>query len=371
MRLLLSGTSNSIIAKGIGTAFATDPRVSVFTNASYGASGTVAIGDHLRGIDFADYDVCVLDYCVNEEVLLYMGVTQLEDALSNIHAMIDAASRAGCLPVLAVFANDTRMNFPRPLEEALLEKLVPAGVPVFNIYDYIESLSQRYDLAPMDMFLDPNHVHRALSHFVGREIVSFLETLDFSGLRLHEPDLWYRRLGFVPHGDLAVVGSSHETEQSTSILTRRLLHVDPGARIVCQPANRSELAGVSYNAARSWGELSDRATGTVVARIEYNNLFSLRRGLTLVTWPVKQKLESNGEPFELDYRCDPLEGEDRPPPGLQIQGLILRDLTARCPLAVLGEPGEGTRIERIVAQNRERPFVEELRTVIAERAGQG
>jgi hypothetical protein len=140
MRVVLSGTSNSILAKSVSFAFANDPAVTHFANISYGASGSVALGDHLRKIDFSQFDFCVFDYCVNEEGLIRMKQSSVNAAINNLSAAIDAASRVGCQPIILVFPISKQAIKSRPFEDAVMKTFSRLGVPVFNFYNFAPTL---------------------------------------------------------------------------------------------------------------------------------------------------------------------------------------------------------------------------------------
>lgn len=359
MRVLLSGTSNSIIAGGISTVLARSPQVTAFQNASYGASGAIAIGDHLSRTDFAQHDVCIIDYCVNEEVFLSAGTTKLEDALSHILNMVDAASRGGCLPVLLILPTHQRLGRVRPLERALMEKLRPFGVPVFNTYDYIGSLTERYGVTTDDFFMDMNHVNRWLNKFIGEQILNFLSQLDFAALTLHDTGHWYRPLTFVPHDRIVCDGDNRVVTHETRLMTRQLLSLASGARLQIDHGAPCLLSGVTLNAARSWGKLCEDGRGTEVFRTEMPSLFSSKRGLTLVSMPICPVLQLETGSTRLIFDALALEGPDRPDLRLEIAGVIVTELHQDRPLAVLAPKGEAVRIDQKVSLADEAQIIHE------------
>lgn len=367
MRVLLSGTSNSIIADGISTVLARSPDVTQFRNASYGASGTVAIGDHLRGIDFAAHDVCIIDYCVNEEVFLFQNLTALEDALSNMFNMVDAASRAGCLPVILILPTQQRIGRIRPLEAGLVARLRAFGVPFFNTYDYITALGERYAIPPDELFMDANHIQRWLNKFIGQTIIDFLKGFDFSALRLRETGQTYRPLAFLAHEQLAITGDSQTVLHETRLMTRELLSLAPGAVMQLDLASPCILSGVTLNAARSWGRLTQAESGAELFRTNVPSLFSAKRGLTLVSLPMPAPWQIGPGPAKVMFEGLALEGPDRPEIRLELSGLILTLLGQDRPLAVLAPEGEGACIDRQIDLAEEAQLVQQALQARAEK----
>ncbi|MBL8562998.1 MAG: hypothetical protein JNN06_12030 [Gemmobacter sp.] len=361
MRVLLSGTSNSIIADGISTVLARSPDVTQFRNASYGASGTVAIGDHLRGIDFAAHDVCIIDYCVNEEVFLFQNLTALEDALSNMFNMVDAASRAGCLPVVLILPTQQRIDRARPLEAGLLERLRAFGVPFFNAYDHITALGTRYGIVPDDLFMDANHIQRWLNKFIGQQIIAFLKGLDFTALRLRETGQSYRPLAFLPHERMAITGDSRIVAQESRLMTREVVSLAPGAVMQLDLPAPCILSGVTLNAARSWGRLTQAESGAELFRTNVPSLFSAKRGLTLVSLPMPAPWQIGPGPARVRFEGLALAGPDRPEIRLELSGLILTLLDQDRPLAVLAPEGEGVCIDRQIDLAEEARLVQQAR----------
>ncbi|MDE4193112.1 hypothetical protein [Phaeobacter gallaeciensis] len=365
MRVLLTGTSNSIIPAGIKRALEIDPRVTAFTNASYGASGSVAIGDHLRNVDFSQYEVCVIDYCVNEEVLLSSNASTLERAVSNIFALVDRASRAGCLPVLAIYPTQHMLYIERPFENALVESLVTRGVPVFNIYDYVIGLNERQGFSVEELFLDPHHVLRKLSFFVGRQILDFVEAIDFGALELVETGETYHSLEFIPYADLCFDGGEmQEVVRKTTLMSRNLLNVTPGTRLTVETGKASEIAGITFNLSRSWGVLSNAENGAHLLEIANKSQFTLDRELVLVSLPFHPTVPTDGRAVSLDYTANPVVGDNYPDLGLELLGLVVRNCEQSHPLAILCPAAVGPRLHEMIKPGREKALTRLLHAEI-------
>lgn len=336
MRVILSDTSNSVLAKGINYTFPNDPSVSGFTNCSYGASGTVALGDHLRKIDFSQHDFCVLDYCVNEEVFIFQNESTPEAAMNNLCAIIDAASRAGCQPIVMIFPTSTRANHKRPFEEAITAQLLSRGVPVFNFYSFAARIMAQTGIGFNDLFLDPMHVRREIGRFMGQAAIRYMASVAGAGRpSARQSDLTYHPLSFVPFDAVATSGDRLVEHRETKLAAADLLRVAPGDELRFPVGETVDVIGLTCNAARSIGTLHD-ATGAdaPLMQIKASALFSKARGLTLVTLPIAQPLRVNGGAAAIRYAFDGATTETQPDPALEVSGFVLRSTDKRLPVHI-------------------------------------
>lgn len=271
MRALLTGTSNAIITGGISRGLARSLTVRSFTNAPDGASGTVPIGDHLRTIDFRQHDVCVIDCCESDDVFLYLGKTTLERGVSIVMALVDAASRVGCLPVIAILPTLERSGLTRPLEEALLEKLGPLD---FAAYEEAEA-----------------------------EVVAEEE--------------W-----------------GQEMSRASRLINCDLLSIPPGARIIARQARQGEIAGIPCDQARTRGEIGAAGAPDPSQRTTKAAQFQHERELALVSRPLPPTATFEDGRAEIACTAGPAAPEGNPPVRLEMRGLILRDREHPKPLAV-------------------------------------
>lgn len=334
MRVLLSGTSNSVLAKSLSYSFKTDPAVTDFTNVSYGASGTVALGDHLRKIDFSQHDFCVLDYCVNEEVFIWQKDSSIFAAMNNLYAIIDASARAGCQPIVMIFPSSTRANHKRPLEEAIIDQLRARGIPVFNFYDFAARLTAQSGLGFKDLFLDPMHVRREIGHFMGNTAITYMKSVAQAGRPAPEPsELSYQPLSFVPFQEVTVSCDRQIEHRETKLAAADLLRITPDTQLEFPLDAPAEVIGMTYNAARTIGKLSPPAApGETLMEVKASGLFSKQRGLTLVTVPMTHPLSAKGDMATLQYDFHGTVTDTQPSPALELSGFVLRSLEQSLPV---------------------------------------
>lgn len=338
MRVLLSGTSNSILARGIKYPLARDPRVTSFTNRSYGASGTVALANHLQYIDFTKYDFCILDYCVNEEVFISINESTTDSAMNNLMAAVDAASRAGCQPLILILPTSTRANYPRPFETAIIDKLGEHAVPIFNFYTFSKAFCGRTGLDFKDLFLDPMHIHREIGEAIGAALVDYMATHIKVTPTTATPSYEYDPLGFIPYKQFNVTGKSIQMQRESSLLQRSLLQITPEATITATAAASGHVTGVCFDASRSVGTLTASAFQQICLSLKPNvPFFRQTRGLTLVMQPIPTPvvLDDNHK-ITLTYNFNgTLDDHIHPHAALTISGLSVRYTNQKRPLHVL------------------------------------
>lgn len=362
MRVVLSGTSNSILAKSLSYTLAHNPAVTHFTNQSYGASGSVALGDHLRQIDFAEYDFCIFDYCVNEDFLIFEKASTPDAAMNNLLAGIDAASRAGCQPIVVILPIANGAQNDRPLG-ARVRVLTQAGVPVFDGYPLTARLMAAADCSYEELFLDPMHIRREIGRFVGDAVIKHMKAAyDAGGPEVVQSDLTYQPLAFLPATALELQGRGGFETRASKLAEVTVLSAAPGARITLPfegvMERPLEVVGLSLDAARTLGTLCDADTGDVMTEIKDWALFSTKRGFTLISLPCNAPLRVDADSVSLSYDSREIEGEHKPDPMMDISGFILRAVgqdrevqiarTAQMPV-VLEEQVTDTELAELVA----------------------
>jgi hypothetical protein len=326
MRVLLSGTSNAIIAGGLSASLAHDPRITTFRNQSYGASGSVALGDHIPRINFAKYDFCVLDYCVNEEVLIHSRVSTVDSAMNNLLAAVDVASRAGCQPLVLILPRSTVANFSRPFEEAIVAELATRGVPVFNFYTFAEQLTAQNEMAFVDLFLDPMHIHREIGAAIGTALVDYMANrIDVTPIASDTP-LHYDPLHFVGHQDCDITGYSALMHRESSLLQRDCLALQPGATITLHSPSAGLLTGITFDAARTVGTLVEMTSGKVCLSLKpASAFFRETRSLTLMTLPISDPIPLDADySTTLRYDFNGALTDAHPLAALTLSGVVLR-----------------------------------------------
>ena len=337
MRVLLSGTSNAIIARGVNYPLARDPRITSFANHSYGASGTVALGDHLRDIDFSQYDFCVLDYCVNEEVFISINESTTDMAMNNLLAAVDAASLAGCQPLIVILPTSTRINYPRPFENAIMDELAARCVPVFNFYAFANDFAAQTGISFDQQFLDPMHIHREIGAAIGTALIDYMAERIETAPTLTPLARTYDPVDFVPYTAFQVKGDAQEVTRESSLMSRDCLEILPGAEITITGPCAGSVTGISFDASRSVGTISsDQSDRACLSLKPASAFFRTTRSLTQMTIPIPAPVALDGDhKATLRYTFDGALSDIHPPAAMTLSGVSLRCTGCARPVHVL------------------------------------
>lgn len=300
MRIFLTGTSNSILVNGFRKAFESDSRISKFTNNSFGASGSVAIGQHVGDVDFSEYDFCLIDYFVNQEVFLLKGEARLSDAVEDFLFLVDKCSRSGCQPIVVVFPTSTRFNFRRPYQDAVLSALSKLGVPYFDVYDLINTRLSEQKFPVSSFFLDQMHLKREIALRIGQFLCDWMHanSENASSCRLVEVEGWFRPSTFLTHHEVEAEGFT--IQRSSKLASADLLILQQGSKVTLKLPSDFELAGISFNAAKSLGLLKIQDTDQTEFKIPPSGRFQ-KRDLTMVTIPLASPPSSQDGRMDFEY----------------------------------------------------------------------
>ena len=272
MRVLLSGTSNSIIVNGISAAFEKEQRITSFVNASHGASGVVGLANHCRKIDFSKYDFCLLDYCVNEEIFVQTKVTEVASSINHMDNAISEASKAGCQPIIIIFPSVTRLNYPRPFEEEIYRRYQSLGVPIFNFYHLCFELLQQGVREFSDFFLDPAHIHHQISYSIGETICDYMSAIQAKQVprKIVQSDHRYSKIDFINCRDLSCDNPRPIIHRETRITSSDFLPLEPGDTFSVHYSQDAVLRGVAYNVARSVGSIINPINDEILFQVDIN-----------------------------------------------------------------------------------------------------
>lgn len=251
MRIAVVGTSNSMMRHGYTLPLRQSPRVKAFANHSLGVSVNLLSTLTTAGCDFSGFDVCLLDFNVNEEVYLRHGIPAetLQAALRDLVGRIWAA---GCLPVLLLLPRRS-VGLARSLTHAPTMALArELNLPVYDGFTLVERLAARPGLERKALFKDDGHLAFWVAIGLGHQLLAALLRLRrHLGERLAEP--WQH----VPHrlAPLAPVLPDRRVARQNSrfqgefTLLRQgdaplALTVPPGSQAVGLHSNLGQCAGI-------------------------------------------------------------------------------------------------------------------------------
>lgn len=252
MRVVVIGTSNSVKVTGYTAAVKLDPRIATFTNISIGASTSVHSIRSAAAIDFSQYDYCLMDFSVNEEIAIKAKAIEISLITDIVESLIIRCIAEKCLPVVLVFPRFLETSKAR-MREFYIDLAAKWKLPYFDFYPVIDVIAERTDIARLALFRDSAHVHDWMALLFGRIISDGLAHLDnVTEKFLPSAPLRGRRFASIPladrcvDGDLAVVQrvSSQSSGDFIKIEAPRMTEFCdiPGESVLGFSANLRETA---------------------------------------------------------------------------------------------------------------------------------
>ena len=354
MRILLSGTSNAVLVRGLKVPLRKDSRVTAFANHSYGSSGTLALADHLRHVDFRQFDYCVLDYCINEEDLIAQGASSVAVAMNNLLAVIDAASCAGCQPLVLILASSRHQDAPQYFGDAIRTELIPRGVPIFDALAFARSMTAESGLGFDDLFLDPRHMKREIGRAIAHALLDHMSATIRLPARLFRSQLTYDPLHFVPYTAFGLAGHAEQVRRKSAFLKRTCLELRPGGRIAVAAPAPGEITGICFDMSRSVGTLKAEGDDRICwDRRPGDSFFRVDRGLTLTTTPLRHPVAlDSGHRCVLHYDFDGTTTQGQPDAALTVSGLTVRLTGQPRPVHLLVREAAPTPLEDWIVPDR-------------------
>lgn len=238
--VLVVGTSNSLRKTGYADYLSRIPGIAV-TNVSLGASCCLMSIWRTREVDFSAFRYCLLDFAVNEDVMLRNGAIG-EGVIRAVFASLACrAMAAGCLPVVLILPRlQARPGPARALYRDLAREF---RLPWLDGWDFVEQAHAAAAIATPAMFVDSAHMQGWLAAAMAEVIAAGLRRLDAT------PDGWEAQ-GWSA-GALSSVAAPEAgaatVERGNSRFSGRFLRVmAPGAVTFPVPAG-SEVLGWRLN----------------------------------------------------------------------------------------------------------------------------
>ena len=331
LRICVIGTSNAILKDGYITAIQAHPNVERLDNFSLGGSCSQAFAYHKRIIDFSKYDICLLDFCVNDTTMYSSGLQSAQDVEPVIAEAICTVRQSGCLPVLFMLplrylANGTIPKIYRDIAQKY-------RLSCFDGYEAIQMLLERDpSINRGSLFEDDFHINR----WIARELALWLVDAVLSLTPIETTDSYIYTTPRHEYLDvISCFGSGFDISQrSTSLLTEDLRDMFSGEAHDIYLDNSAEIIGLIFDSANTMGILG--LSGSHSLRVDLAT-FAFRgdgTSLILAVWPLPTPVKpiNNVVRFNIlyDVACDislkhPIADERRHMrPRVGFCGLIIR-----------------------------------------------
>lgn len=328
-RVLLCGTSNSVMVNGLAHGLATDPRVAAFVNRSFGASGSTALALHLREVDYSAFDLQILDYSVNEGQMLFGGASTMELYAGNLANAIDRAARAGCASVILNLTSRSGSAAPGELlGEMLRRRFAGFGVPVFDAAASLDAFTRRRRIDPARLYMDPMHLERRLARALGRVVLNRLEEARddgaLAGTAIATGER-YPRLSHLSAAELFQPPPGVLVRRASRLTQVEVLPLASGPAYPLRHADETAVViGIAYNAVHAGGALVD-ADGQPLLQLCDAPRYDPARNLVLIHVPCPPRPLAALRTLTLLSAAPtaPAPADPTPPTGLELVGVAL------------------------------------------------
>ena len=252
MRVVVLGTSNSILRGGYADALRQHPEVSDFLRIGPGGSTSVILPYFGMEVDFAAFDCAVIDTSVNDGAFLGWGLVSEDDIRCNVEWVCSQAVQRGCVPLLLIMPNRTKLDVSDRAAAIYKEMAPDCGALVLDGYGFVERHCARSGTTGQELFMDDLHLRAD----VAVELVPDLLALCRHTQKRLSPDqppqtgpvTDYRRIEARALADDIIL-------RRTSLLQVDCVALAAEGRIRVGLEAGERLCGVVYNAAHSSGSL--------------------------------------------------------------------------------------------------------------------
>ncbi len=337
MRIAVVGTSNSLMKYGYTYAVARSPRVTSFRNMSIGKSTSLLFALTTDGVDFSEFDFCIFDFAVNEEVFVRHGVTR--DEMRSFGLSLAArAWKAGCLPVMLILPRRSVLRERSNIRDHYLSLARDLNAPFFDVIEYAETLERTRGIARGDMFQDDGHLAEWFAIAVGQQLLDGLSRL----MQLRDgaaAEPWwhfdYRPVAIAP----LLPGGEAAVRRENSLFRLDFARLRPALALSLELPRGSRVAGLYANLATTAGFL--RLSGATTEIVDLRNAYqhqgrdkfvlstvALQRQVAEMGGEIQIEVVAEGD-LSAEMRRAVLVGipEREKPPDLghvEIGGLIIR-----------------------------------------------
>jgi hypothetical protein len=176
LRVAVIGTSNALLAAGLSEGLARAPAVSELRNLSLGASLSLHAALLAAEVDLGAYDVCLLDFAVNETPFAVGGIPRA--ALRDYaRAAAAQAIAQGCLPVVLVLPRRDGEERHRAVTRHHLQIARELNLPHLDVIALVARLVARLGIPRALLFRDDSHLARWFALALGHELAAALRRL--------------------------------------------------------------------------------------------------------------------------------------------------------------------------------------------------
>lgn len=284
MRIAIIGTSNSLMASGYTHGVAQSTKVTKIENFSMGGSISLLASVTTKGVDFSQFDVCLLDFAVNEPFFLLRGIST-DDLYAYERAIAGKLIAAGCLPVILILPR-RRMGGRRDIvREHHLRLARDLNLPYFDVTRYLDAFTAAKGIERPLIFKDGGHLARWFAIALGHQIAEGLDKILREGVEFIDQPWAHNQYHAASVSRL--VARKAQIIRQNSLFSLRFARLWAGDKIQLDASPGSAACGIWANFASSGAimRLSGESSRLIDIRNPYQlhgrSLFEVFTALTL------------------------------------------------------------------------------------------
>lgn len=203
LSVCLFGTSNGVFENGYASSIRDFPRVGNFKNLSLGYSTSSLFCMRSNEVDVGSFDICVIDYAVNDAVTLATGAQDAHAIEVALEDCVRAVLSAGSVPAILIFpVLNLYLNGDRRISDIYRNISQKYALPYFDCYQYIRFIEKNYSSIEK-LFEDNMHLNRDVAKSFGsifiNNLIDYCDVETESGVSLVGDGQKYN---FLPVSDL-------------------------------------------------------------------------------------------------------------------------------------------------------------------------
>jgi hypothetical protein len=341
-RVCVIGTSNSIANGGWARVIDRAPEFRA-TNHSIGFCSSDLFAFRKPGIDFAQYDLGLLDFACNDGTLL-RGAAMMRNQIDG--AMSDAVStmtRQGCLPVVMILPVDNfRPDKGHQIRIVYTEVARRYALPFFDGYAFLERLlAPGSPLAEVPLFKDNMHMLNDVSVELGEMLRELLPGImaQRGPAEAQAVDGW--DYAFLPAAE-AIARPFDKTQRTTALVSAEVLQVERETCCDIRVAPHWEMTAAVIDFAHSHAVATLSGTRSYRLHVAPTYASEDAQKLVLGIWPLPRTIPSFAGTIRLALNRSPhfdatTDAKFQPPdakaePSLGLVGVVARRQNKELPV---------------------------------------
>lgn len=246
MRVLVFGTSNSILKSGYVDALRAHPDVTRLDRVGLGGSSSIMLPYVGADVVFGEYDYVVLDCSVNDGAFAGWGILQPSEIRENLLWVCKAALQAGCVPIFLCMPNRSYLDTEDPAIGVYREVVAECQLALIDGYAFVHATAAADGVAVGDLFMDDLHLRPEVAARLMPQVITACQPT--TGGQLPNPGVRFRLI-HAKSFDLP------QCKRSTSLLNVDCAELVLGKKLQIRLEDGEQICGAAYNAGHTFGSI--------------------------------------------------------------------------------------------------------------------